>query len=52
MTKVEGGDDLSEEPPGLLGGEAALLDEVVEQLPAGHVFQHQVPGQAGRGKHE
>ena len=42
MAKVEGGDDLSEEPPRLLRGQPALLDEVVEQLTPRHVLQHQV----------
>ena len=42
MAKVEGGDDLSEEPPRLLRGQPALLDEVVEQLAPRHVLQHQV----------
>lgn len=42
VAKVEGGDDLSEEPPRLLGGQPALFDEVVEQLAPRHVLQHQV----------
>ena len=45
VAEVKGGDDLSEEPAGLLGCEPALLHQVVEQLPAGYVFQHQVPNQ-------
>ena len=43
VAEVEGGDDLAEEAARLLGREAALLHQVVEQLPAGHVLQHQVP---------
>lgn len=42
VTEVKGGNDLPEEPPGLLGGETALLDQVVEELAPGDVFKHQV----------
>lgn len=34
VTEVQGGDDLSEEPAGLLGGEATFLDQVIKQLPS------------------
>lgn len=33
VTEVQGGDDLSEEPACLLGGEATFLDQVIKQLP-------------------
>ena len=51
VAEVQGGDDLPEELAGLLGREAALLHQVVEQLSARHVLQHQVPGGrvGGRG---
>ena len=42
MTEVKGRDYLPKEPPRLLGGESPLLDEVVEQLSAGHVLKHEV----------
>ncbi len=38
MAEVQGGDDLPEEPPCLLGRKAALLHQVVEQLAAGDVL--------------
>ena len=38
VAEVEGRDDLAEEAARLLGREAALLHEVVEQLAAGHVL--------------
>jgi len=44
MAEVEGRDDLSEELPGLFGGEPAFLHQVVKQLSARHMLQHQVPG--------
>jgi len=47
VAEIECRDDLSEESSGLLWCETALLDEVVEQLPARHMLQHQVPGNKG-----
>lgn len=38
VAEVQRRDDLPEELPGLLGGQPPLLDQVVEELPAGHVF--------------
>ena len=38
VAEIEGGDDLPEEPPCLLRGEATLLDQVVEQLAPGDVL--------------
>lgn len=38
MAEVQGGDDLPEEPPGLLRSQPALLHQVVEQLAPAHVF--------------
>ena len=43
VAEVECGDDLAEEAARLLGREAALLHQVVEQLAARHVLKHQVP---------
>lgn len=42
VAKVERRNDLSEEPSGLFGCEAALFDQVVEKLAARNVFQHQI----------
>ena len=42
VTEVEGGDYLSEEPPGFLWRESSFLDEIIEQFSAGNVFQDQV----------
>lgn len=49
MAEVEGGDDLSEELPGLFGRQPAFFHQVVKQLSAGDMFQHQVPG-VGEGQ--
>lgn len=43
VAEVQGGDDLSEELPGLFGGQPALFDQVVEQLPTRHMLQYQIP---------
>lgn len=42
MTEVQRRDDLPKEFARLLGRQAALLHQIVEQLAAGHVLQHQV----------
>lgn len=49
MAEVEGGDNLSEELPGLFGGQPALLNQVVEQLSARHMLQNQIPGEGAGG---
>jgi len=47
VAEIECRDDLSEESSGLLWCETTLFYQVVEQLPAGHVLQHQVSGNKG-----
>ena len=42
MAKVESGYDLLEELARLLDGQPRLLDQVVEQLAARHVLEHQI----------
>lgn len=43
MAEIEGGDDLSEEFPGLFGSQPAFLHQVVKQLSTRHMLQHQIP---------
>lgn len=43
MAEVQGRDDLSEELSGLFGGQPAFFHQVVEQLSARDVLQHEVP---------
>ena len=38
VAEVEGRDDLSKEPPGLLGCQPAFLDKVVKQFTSGDVL--------------
>ena len=38
VAEVQSGNDLSEEPPGLFGGQSTLLDQVVEQLASRDMF--------------
>lgn len=52
MAEVQRRDDLSEELPGLLWRQATFFHQVVEQLAARHVFQHQVPAGARREEPE
>ena len=52
VAEVQRGDDLSEELAGLFGCEPALLHQVVKQLAARHVLQHQVPGPDGHADRE
>lgn len=45
MAEVQRRDDLSEELSGLLRCEPTFLHQVVEELSAGHVLQHQIPAE-------
>lgn len=44
MAEVEGGDDLSEEFPGLFGGQPAFLHQIIEKFSTRHVLQNQITG--------
>jgi len=42
VTEIQGGDDLPEELARLLGRQATLLHQVVEELAAGYMLQYQI----------
>ena len=42
VAKVQSGDNLPEESPGLFRRQSALFDQVIEEFSSGNVFQHQI----------
>ena len=43
VAEIQSRDDLPEELPGLFRSQSALLHQVIKQLSARHMLQHQVP---------